>query len=33
MLIPTALSSDDIENVRMFVWRTSLEAKRTQPGG
>ena len=27
MLIPTALSSDDVDNVRMFVWKTSLEAK------
>jgi mono/diheme cytochrome c family protein len=33
MLIPTALTPDDVENVRMFVWKTSLEAKSTRPGG
>jgi cytochrome c oxidase cbb3-type subunit 2 len=32
MLIPTALSPDDVENVRMFVWKTSMEAKE-KPGG
>jgi cytochrome c oxidase cbb3-type subunit 2 len=29
MLIPTLLSPDDVDNVRMFVWKMSLEAKRT----
>jgi cytochrome c oxidase cbb3-type subunit 2 len=33
MLIPTALTPDDIENVRMFVWKTSLETKGAKPGG
>ena len=27
MLIPTALSSDHVDNVRPFVWTTSLAAK------
>jgi cytochrome c oxidase cbb3-type subunit 2 len=29
MLIPVALTPDDIDNVRMFVWKTSVEAKGT----
>jgi hypothetical protein len=33
MLIPTALSPDDVDNVRMFVWKTSIEAKGERPGG
>jgi hypothetical protein len=27
MLIPTMLGPDDVDNVRMFVWKTSIEAK------
>lgn len=27
MLIPTTLTADDIDNVRMFIWKTSAEAK------
>jgi hypothetical protein len=27
MLIPAVLTPDDIDNVRMFVWKTSVEAK------
>jgi len=27
MLIPVALTPDDVDNVRMFVWKTSVEAK------
>ena len=33
MLVPTALSADDVENVRMFVWKTSMEANAAKPGG
>src|SRR5436190_14625538 len=33
MLIPTALSPDDVDNVRMFVWKTSVEAKPARTGG
>jgi cytochrome c oxidase cbb3-type subunit 2 len=33
MLIPTALSPDDVDNVRMFVWKTSIETKGARPGG
>lgn len=32
MLIPTLLSPDDVDNVRMFLWKTSLEAKRAGGG-
>jgi cytochrome c oxidase cbb3-type subunit 2 len=33
MLIPTALTADDVDNVRMFVWKTSVEAKAAAAGG
>jgi len=32
MLIPTALSPADIDNVRMFVWKTSMEAQGVAQG-
>jgi mono/diheme cytochrome c family protein len=32
MLIPTALAPDEVESVRMFVWKTSMEANAS-PGG
>ena len=32
MLIPAALTSDDIDNVRMFVWKTSVEANAAAGG-
>jgi hypothetical protein len=33
LLVPTALSPDDVENVRMFVWKTSIAAKAEKPDG
>jgi hypothetical protein len=30
---PIALSPYDVDNVRMFVWKTSIEAKGERPGG
>jgi cytochrome c oxidase cbb3-type subunit 2 len=32
MQIPVALTPDDIDNVRMFVWKTSIEAKQQSTG-
>jgi cytochrome c oxidase cbb3-type subunit 2 len=31
MLIPAALKPEDVENVRMFVWKTSVEAQAAAP--
>jgi cytochrome c oxidase cbb3-type subunit 2 len=32
MLIPTLLTPADVDNVRMFLWKTSVEANGTQAG-
>jgi hypothetical protein len=33
MLIPVVVTPDDIDNVRMFVWKTSVEAKAAAAAG
>jgi len=33
MLIPTALSAEDVDSVRMFIWKSSIEAASAVPGG
>jgi hypothetical protein len=33
MLVPVGLTPDDIDNMRMFVWKTWVEAKVAAAGG